>query len=952
MTQLHFLGLLPHRFGLSQALSDDIALLDHLLGVVLEQQGESALLEISRRLFAERDDRDPHTLFERIPELRDPRLVQRLLRAYTMLFQLMNTAEQKEIVRVNRERQVRAGQAPRAESIAEAVQTLHGAGVSAPGMQRLIDRLEVCPTLTAHPTEARRRSVLDKLQSIARGLVDRSLPRDAPRLDGPLNAEQSAEHEMVGVLTALWQTDELRASALTVTDEATNILYFFERSIFDVVAWLHDDLREALRSAYPDHVFELGCFVRYRSWVGGDRDGNPNVTPEVTWETLRRHKARILGHYIARADVLRRELTQSTRLASVSAELMQSLAADGQLVALPANELRRYRLEPYALKLVYVQARLRATLAHVEELGDFDAARASSAPRAPAYLKADDFLHDLKLMQRSLRANRGAVLGDEGTLSQLVTQAMTFGFHLAPLDIRQHSDEHAAAIQEMLAAARLLPDGTTYDSLSESEKMHLLTREIRNPRPLLAHEAAISGEARDVLRVFQVVRLARNLLAPEAVDAYVISMTHGVSDILEVLLLAKEAGLLRWRLKGNEPRVESDMDVVPLFETIADLRGCEPLMRELFADPTYRMHLEARGRFQEIMLGYSDSSKDGGYLAANLTLYDAQSRLAQVCRDADVAVRFFHGRGGTVGRGGGRANRAILSQPPGSFEGRIRFTEQGEVISFRYGVPPLGHRHMEQIVSAALIASSDQPSQPGVRPEWRGAMEQMAERSLEVYRALVHDDPEFWNFFAQATPIKYISRLPIASRPASRSRQLSGIEALRAIPWVFAWVQSRYIVPGWYGLGSALQAFACDDPVKVELLGGMYRDWLFFRMVVNNAQLELLRADLETAAWYSARVQPADLGARIHARLTREHHLSREWILRITNQTDLLEHAPVVRRTVELRNPALRPLSKLQVALLELLEQESAGDGQPSPEWQEAMLLSITGIAAAMQSTG
>jgi phosphoenolpyruvate carboxylase len=948
MSASPFLGLAAHSFNLSNALSDDIALMDDLLGRVLEEQHETQLLEIVQRLGAERDE-DPRTLMERLPELEDPLLVKRLLRAYTMLFQLMNTAEQKEIVRVNRERQVQGGRAPRTESVAEAVQILQSAGVTADEMQRLLDRLEISPTLTAHPTEARRRSVLDKLQAIARILVERSLPQNAPHLDRPLNAGPAAERELAAVLTELWQTDELRASPLTVADEATNTLYFFERSIFDVVAWLHADLRSALRASYPAHTFNLGAFVRYRSWVGGDRDGNPNVTPAVTWDTLRRHKSRILNHYIDRVQVLRRELTQSTRVVEAGEALMQSLEADAERIVLSATELRRYRLEPYALKLVYVEARLRATLAQVDALQQVGATATAGATQYP---DARDFLRDLELMQESLRANRGATTADDGALATLAVQARTFGFHLATLDIRQHSEEHAAALEEMLIAARLLEPGASYDALTEEDKIDLLTREIRNPRPLLADEEAISEHAREVLRVFHVVRDARRRISPLAIDTYVISMTHGVSDILEVLLLAKEAGLLRWTIEGDEPRLVSEMDVVPLFETIEDLRRCEGLMRALFADPTYRKHLDARGTFQEIMLGYSDSSKDGGFLAANLTLYETQSRLADACRDAAIEVRFFHGRGGTVGRGGGRANRAILSQPPGSFNGRIRFTEQGEVISFRYGVPPLGHRHMEQIVSAALIASSDKPAPPEVEPAWRVAMQEMAAHSLAVYRALVHDDPEFWPFYAQATPIKYISRLPIASRPASRSRQLSSLDALRAIPWVFAWVQSRYVVPGWYGFGSALKTFAGSDGEKVELLTRMYREWLFFRMVVNNAQLELLRADLSTAAWYAARVQPAELGQRIHGRLAEEYGLSREWILRITEQEDLLGHAPVVRRTVELRNPALRPLSKLQVALLDRLERDSEGEAQPSAEWQEAMLLSITGIAAAMQSTG
>lgn len=947
-----FLGLSPHQVGLSASLSEDIVLLDRMLGRVLHEQEDAALVAIARRLHAESQDEDPRALLERIPELGNPRLVQRLLRAYTMLFQLINTAEQKEIVRVNYERQARAGRAPRAESIGEAIEALQKAGMSAPEMQRLIDSLDICPTLTAHPTEARRRSVLDKLQSVAQALMDRGLPADAPRLDGPLNVLESTEGETLRVLTAFWQTDELRASALTVTDEVTNTLYFFDRSIFDVVAWLHDDLRRSLRRAYPGHAFELGPFVRYRSWVGGDRDGNPNVTPDITWGTLRRHKARILTHYIGRVEALRRELTQSERLIATSEALRGSLEADRAIVALPAGELRRFKAEPYALKLVYMQARLRATLAHLEALSDFRTRGTALAPHSPGYENAQQFLDDVRLIQRSLRENHAASLAGGGALAHLEVQAMTFGFHLATLDIRQHSDEHALALEAMFAAAGVLPADRPYGGLAEAEKVRLLRRELKNPRPLLGPDRSACAAAAGALEVFEVMLQAQRYLSREAVSAYVISMTHGVSDILEVLLLAKEVGLARWRLESDVPHLESDLDVVPLFETIEDLRRCDGLMRRLLADSVYRRHLAARADFQEIMLGYSDSSKDGGFLAANWALYDTQARLAKVCRGAGVSVRFFHGRGGTVGRGGGRANRAILSQPAGSFDGRIRFTEQGEVISFRYGVPPLGHRHMEQIVSASLTAASHRTAQAPVRRAWGVAMRRMAQCSLGVYRALVYEDPDFWRFYAQASPIQYISRLPIASRPASRTRQLSGLESLRAIPWVFAWMQNRYVVPGWYGLGSALRAYAAQDPQALALLARMYREWLFFRMLINNAQLELLRAHLPTAAWYAQRVNPPELGARMHERLVQEHRLSCAWILRVTGEQALLAHAPVVRRTVELRNPAVVPLSKLQVALLERLDGEGGLDAEHAAAWQEAMLLSITGIAAAMQSTG
>jgi phosphoenolpyruvate carboxylase len=945
-----FLGLNPRAVGLPDPLSVDIELVDALLGIVILEQGDKDMAEIARKLYAEGDKLDPQTLFDAFPELRDAQFMKRLLRAFTVLFQLLNTSEQKEIVRVNSEREARSGRAPPSESVAEAVQALRDRGVSAEEMRKLIGRLDICPTFTAHPTEARRRSVLGKLQEIAHAMIANAHWPEMSREPGDSVAARHST-EVLRTLTALWQTDELRASALTVIDEVTNALYFLEHSALHIVAWLHEDLRAALSRSYPGELFDIPAFVSYRSWVGGDRDGNPNVTARITWETLVRHKQTILGHYLQAVDALRHELTQSTALTAVSRQLLDSISKDAELVHLSEVELRRYQREPYALKLVYMHARLEATLDDVSALAEWPLAPTRSARSTKAYPDSDAPMRDLRTIEASLREHHGTRLAESGPLARLITQVMTFGFHFAALDVRQHSEEHERAVAQMLLAAGVLPPQRPYGSLPEIEKLELLQRELANPRPLLPPEVSLD-DAREVLDVFSVFREAKRYLSREALTTYVISMTHGVSDVLEVLLLAKERGLFRWTLDGTVRRLETDIDVVPLFETIDDLHRCDELMRALFGDPVYRRHVEARGTYQEIMLGYSDSSKDGGFLAANASLYDTQSRLAAVCHEAGVRVRFFHGRGGTVGRGGGRANRAILSQPPRSFDGSIRFTEQGEVISFRYSLLPLGHRHMEQIVNAALLASSDRTAQAPPSEKWVGALQEMATRSLDVYRALVHDDPQFPEFYGQATPIQHISRLPIASRPASRGRQPAGLESLRAIPWVFAWVQSRYVVPGWYGLGSALKAYAEDDPEALATLSTMYREWLFFRMVINNAQLELLRAHLPTAAWYAKRVRPADLGRRIHARLEEEHALSRDWILRITDQSDLLGHAPVVRRTVELRNPTLTPLSKLQVALLDKLESESDQDGAVDASWQDAMLLSITGIAAAMQSTG
>ncbi|MCS6829199.1 MAG: phosphoenolpyruvate carboxylase [Armatimonadota bacterium] len=941
-----FLGLSARCTGLSAPMCEDIELVDRLLGEVLEEQEGDHLLRIARQLYHESETEDPLVLMERIPELKEPHFVHRLLRAYTVLFQLLNTVEQKEIVRVNRERQTQATAVPRPESIREAVWRLKQSGVTAEQMQQLLYQLDICPTITAHPTEARRRSVLDKLYRMAQLLADRALPPGAPRLDTPLNTVGMAEGELRRTLTALWQTDEFGSTAVTPQDEVRNALYFLQHTILDVVAWLVDDLRSALKQAYPGTVFEIPPFIRYRSWVGGDRDGNPNVTPEVTWWTLLMHKKIGLQHYLRRVYDLRHELTQSVRLVPASEELLLSLEEDKEHIALPAHILRRHAREPYALKLCFIAVRLKAALKHLDALTDFHAEGPSFVAHFPAYQNSQELLADLLLLQRSLRENRAGVLADEGSLANLIAQVRAFGFHLATLDIRQHSDEHAKAVDEILEAAQVLPPGVRYTDLPEEEKVRLLTRELCSTRPLLPREWEGTPHTLSVLQVFEVIKHALRYISRESVRAYVISMTHGISDVLEVLLLAKEAGLVRWR----DGQMESDLDVVPLFETIHDLQTCHTLMRELFANRAYRHHLQARGNFQEIMLGYSDSSKDGGYLAANWSLHETQARLTQTCRKAGVDFRLFHGRGGTIGRGGGRANQAILSQPPGSMNGRIRFTEQGEVVSFRYGLAPIAHRHLEQIANAVLLATAGH-TRRRIPRRWQEAMEQLAQHSLQVYRALVYEEPDFWAFYTQATPISHISRLPIASRPVFRPRDdIVGLENLRAIPWVFAWVQSRYVIPGWYGVGSALEWFGSQSAQNLALLREMYRQWSFFRMVIDNAQLELVRAHLPTARLYASRVQPHELGERLHTLIEQEYQRTVQWVLRITEQDELMQNARVIQRTAQLRNPAVMPLSKLQLALLDLWDKHA--QREPQSAWHDAILLSIAGIAAAMQSTG
>ncbi|HOL94828.1 MAG TPA: phosphoenolpyruvate carboxylase [bacterium] len=956
MASPSFLDLKPRECGLSDPLSEDIELLDRLLGRVLEEQGGREMIETARRLY--RDGRiDEHTdVWEAYPELRDPQRLGQVLRGYTVLFQLLNLAEQKEIVRVNRQRQAEAHRAPRRESILDTILQMKEQGVDAGTMQELLHRLDICPTLTAHPTEARRRAVLDKLDMIAGLLAEHGYPDTLVRLDQPLNRKVRLEGEMIRALNALWLTEELSWQPVTVDDEIHNAVYFLEHTIFDVVTWLHRDVREALAQAYPGVEFTLPPFLRYRSWVGGDRDGNPKVTPEVTWNALVYQRKKVLILYIRRVTRLLRELTHSARLLPADRPLRDSLERDRETVPVPDHLLKRYQDEPYAAKMLYIRTRLMATLRHVKSLKNPGTLGEAAQPPAAAYQNAAEFLQDLELVLGNLRQSRAHVLAGGGPLADLIVQAQTFGFHLAALDIRQHSDEHERLLDDIFAAAHLIPDGSLYSGLTEFEKIRLLTQEMFNPRPLLSPEWPRPERVRLGLGIFEVMREAGRLFSPEVVPSYIISMTHSISDVLEVLVLAKEAGLVRFRQQGPVVMLESDLDIVPLFETIDDLAQSGRLMQELFANEAYAMQLNARKRFQEIMLGYSDSSKDGGYMAANWNLQDTQDRLARVCQDHGVDWRLFHGRGGTVGRGGGRAYLAIRAQAPGSLNGRIRFTEQGEVISFRYSFAPIAHRHLEQIVGAVLFSSLSRYEVNETATQWRESMARMAEYSRRTYRALVYDDPEFWPFYIQSTPIASISHLPIASRPVSRQGdRMVGMEDLRAIPWVFSWVQNRYLITGWYGMGSALEWFAGLAPDHLERMREMYRQWPFFALILNNAQLELIRAHLPTAAWYAARVQPPELGERIHAQIQAEFERTREWILKITGQEELLSHAEAVRRTVSLRNPVVMPLNRLQVALLGRPERPGGNPDKPretEPAFREALLLSIAGIAAAMQSTG
>ena len=907
--------------GISAPLSYHVNLLGTLLGqVIREQAGEPVFgkVESLRNACKEADAAaDPDAAFDEIAErLRKMSLDDLfwLIRSFSAFFNLVNEAERQEIIRINREAEIsETPEDPRGESIREAIHRLQEMKIDLKALSdQMAHRLDIQPTLTAHPTEARRGSILYKQKRIA-GLLS-GVPRDG-RL-GP-NEKDRIFTRIYHQIALLLATDDVRGDRLTVSDEVENGLYYCTTTIWETVPRIYRDLREALE-LYYDEAPAPPVFLRYRSWIGGDRDGNPFVTPEVTRWAFDTYRDRVLGLYQDEIRELWRETSISVLRVEAPSELTEGLAAASETAGLSPEFRRRYRNEPWRLHLSVMEARLRRL--RDDELA-YDVA---------------DFIRDLEVLRRSLVA---AGLGDmarHGRLAELIDRARVFGFHFVSLDIRQHSRIHEVAVAELLRRAGVHGD---YAGLDETERVSLLEAELVNPRPLVGREEILPDSVTIALDALEVARDAWRRDA-EAIGSFVVSMTHEVSDLLEVLLLAKEVGL--WRVAGD--RVESPVDVVPLFETIDDLDRAGALLESAFGSRIYRMHLAARGDFQEIMLGYSDSNKDGGYWMANWALEKGHERLAVVCREAGIDFRFFHGRGGSVGRGGGRANQAILTMPTESRNGRLRYTEQGEVISFRYALAPMARRHLEQITNAVLLSVHESQCDVGCSPEMIAMMDDIAGRSMTAYRELI-DDPDFWAWYREVTPIEHIGNLPIASRPVSRkSADEVEFDDLRAIPWVFGWTQTRYNVPGWHGIGNAFSDLIAENEDNLEKLRRMWDGWTFFRTVLDNAQREMARARLVMAKRYARRG-----GGGLHRKIEEDFRKAEAAILQITGQDELMDIHPVIQKSIRLRNPYTDVLNLVQV---ELLDRWREAKDDERGALRHAIFLTIGGIAGAMQSTG
>jgi phosphoenolpyruvate carboxylase len=913
----------------SDLLSAEIRQLGKILGEVIVKLEGKAILELEERLrLLAKSSRGGDVKAERELAAAVENLsvaeASHMAMAFTVYFELVNLAEETHRVRLLRKRRraqyAEAGGKPMRESIGAALRELKAREVPVERVQALLDRLEIELVFTAHPTEAKRRTMLNKLQRLARRLHDpQAMIED--EITGIVNP-RAMERE----IASLWLTDRSRAARPEVTDEVRTGLWYFDTTLWQTVPLLQDELERALAETYPT-VKAPTRWIRFGSWMGGDRDGNPNVTPRVTAETLMLHRRLALEKFQEAVNGLSRQLSVSSRLDEISPELAHLLQSDHELTPHLRGLRDRYPLEPYRLVLAGLRDRLQEARASEEP-----SLLLGPSEKMPATLKSDQVAQVLAVVSESLSSHR-AVLLAEGELHRLRQQVTLFGLSVARLDVRQHSGRHESAVKEIFAALGFTPD---YTALDEAGRVELLLKVVTAPAPELPGDG-FTPETGDVIGSLRVLKRAMELFGAEAVGAYVISMTHDLSDVLEVLALQHLVGV--------------SLDIAPLFETLGDLEAAPGILGQMFTCGPYRSHLRARGDYQMVMLGYSDSNKDCGYLTANWALYQAQETISATCREHGLALTLFHGRGGSIARGGGPAAKAILAQPCGLHDAKIRVTEQGEVLSTRYHDPDLAFRIIEQMTYGVLLGAEAAQTDALVPAAWRTAMTEMSRLAYEAYFALVHRDPGFIEFWRTATPIEEISGLKLGSRPTFRKATTS-VDDLRAIPWVFSWMQSRFVFPGWYGLGSALEKFAAGGAEQAALLKTMYRDWMFFRATIDNAQLTLLKADMRISFHYAMLVPDETLRVRIFDLMAEEFSRTEHAILEITGQRSLLEREPVLARSVQLRNPYIDPLNYIQVEMIRRLRKLEDKQGGEAVAIRAVIELTINGVSGGLKNTG
>ncbi|NDZ95153.1 phosphoenolpyruvate carboxylase [Streptomyces sp. SID6673] len=915
--------------ALTEPLREDIRLLGGILGDMVREHSGTEVFDLveNARVAAfriRRSEIDRDVLADMFTDL-DIGVALPVIRAFTNFALLANLAED-----IHRERRrtihVRAGDPPQDSSLAATYAKLAAAGLTDEQVGRALADATVVPVITAHPTETRRRTIFEAQNRIT------ELMRFRGRTE--LTADEDAEvtEGIRRQILTLWQTALIRLERLTIQDEIRSGLRYYDASFFDVVPKINTKVRAALRSAYPDAGLADDPMIRMGSWIGGDRDGNPYVTDEIVTMATTRAAETAVAHHLAELERLAEELSMSARLIGSTDALLElaDVSADD-----PAAD------EPFRAALRHIRSRLAATANTM-----FDTEFLSSSDlflvdgRSP-YGCADDLLGDLDIIDVALRDNHDDTIADD-RLSRLRESVRTFGFNLSGLDMRQNSDMHEEVIAELLAWAGVHAD---YLSLGEADRVEILTKELAARRPLTRPDAALSDLATKELNIVRAAAGAVEKFGPQAVPNYVISMCTSVSDMLEPMILLKEAGLID--IDPESGKLTSTVRVVPLFETIEDLQqGAETLLAALDI-PLYRDLVDGQSGMQEVMLGYSDSNKDGGYMAANWALYRGELDLVEAAKKAGIRLRLFHGRGGTVGRGGGPSYDAILAQPPGAVQGSLRITEQGEIIAAKYAEPVLAQRNLETLLAATIESSLLDVE--GLGDDSEGAyrdMDEIAALARSAYSGLVHETPGFVEYFTTSTPLSEIGALNIGSRPASR-KQTEKISDLRAIPWVLSWTQSRVMLPGWYGTGSAFQQWVGDDEQRLETLSRYYAEWPFFRTVMSNMAQVLAKSDMGLAHRYAQLVPDETLRDNVFGMIVDEHERTIEMYAKITGTDDLLTDNAALKRSVYNRFPYLEPLNMLQVELLRRFRA-----GEDSPAVRRGIQLTMNGLATALRNSG
>ncbi len=899
-------------------ISQAIHLLGDILGGVISELESRELFQTEERIRTAAKERrsgkaDAAKQLAAEVEALDVNSARVISASFAAYFDLVNLAEENQRVQQLRERDAESYPKPLDESVGQAIALLKKEGTTPEQMQSLLDSLAIELVLTAHPTESRRRTVISKLQRLA-DLLDSLSDEDlSPRLQKKTRDDIRAE------VVSLWLTDRHRTARLAATDEVRTGLYFVESVFWDALPALYEDLDDALATHYPT-VLSPSNWLRLASWMGGDRDGNPNVTRRVTAETLRLHRGLAVEKHRQSFQSLARHLSMSDHRLPPPPEMLAWIESRRPLPPHVAYIEERYVAESYRLILSLLAADL------AEASREDMTARLLESSEHQARVNVEELLRPLDVIAAHLPPSLA-----KGELETVQRQLRIFGLQSMRLDLREESTRLNTSLGEILRALNLADD---FAEMPQEERLTLLTKLLVDPLPELSSHPGVTPASAETWSLFQLMSRVRDVYGTELLGPFVISMCRSACDVLTVLLLARWTGC------------DEGLQIVPLFETIEDLHAAPSILENLYTLPLYRDHLATCDHAQMVMIGYSDSNKDGGYVTANWSLYQAQEQIAKVTHDHNIALTIFHGRGGTIARGGGPANRAIRAQPVDSINGKFRLTEQGETIAGRYSNPELAHRHLEQLVHAVLMASSPVHKNKTIAVEWRQAMDVMSDTAFKVYRSLVYETPGFIDFWQTATPLDEIKRLHIGSRPAARGAS-TAVNKIRAIPWVFSWMQSRFNLPGWYGFGSSLVALQ-----DKKLLHDMYVGWPLFKTMLDNTEMSLLKADMDIAALYVGLVPDQEMATRFFNTILDEYKRTRDSVLSISGHAYLLDAEPVTQNAVQVRNPYVDPLNYVQVEMLRRLRALPDPESEEAISLREVITITINGIAAGLRNTG